>query len=69
MNDTYCSILTIHILAAFQRITMTVGNNGRGVHNVILDAWGGGVGVCEITTSGRNSCICAYCKCLLGAES
>ena len=27
MSDKYCSILTIRILAAFQRITMTVGNN------------------------------------------
>jgi len=69
MSDTYCSILTIHILAAFQRVAITVGNNRGGVHNVILDARNDGVGVRDVMVNGRNGRIYAYCKCLQGARS
>jgi hypothetical protein len=45
---------------------MTVRNNSEDIHNVTLDAGDDGVGVRDITTNVRTSCICAYCKSLLG---
>ena len=68
-DGTYHLILTARILRAFQRVTMTVGNNGKGVHNVILGAGNGGVGVCDVVRNGGNGYICVYCRCLLGAGS
>ena len=64
MNCTYRLILTV-----LQRGTMVVGNNGEGVHNVILDAGNGGVGVRGIMADGRSGWVCVYCEFLLGAGS
>jgi hypothetical protein len=69
MNGTYHLILTSRFPGAFQHGTMTVGNSGEGVHNIILDAGNDGVGVRDIVTNGRNGCICGCRKCLLGAGS
>ena len=62
-DDTYCAVLTIHILAAFRRVTVTVGNNDRG----ILDVRGSGVGFRGVMVSGRRGGIRGCCECLLGA--
>jgi hypothetical protein len=67
MNGIHHSILTPRILGFFQCVTMAVGDNSEGVHNVILDAGSDGVGVRGITTNARTSCICACYECLLGA--
>ena len=65
--DTYHPTLPVRILGLFQRATMTVGNNGVGVHGIILNPGNNGVGVRNIMTNGRNGCICIYWQCLLGA--
>ena len=67
-NGTHRPILTTRILGAFQRVTMTVGNNG-GVHNVVLDTGNDGVGVFDIMADGRNDWICVDCERLLEAGS
>ena len=67
-SDTYCSILTTHVLAGFQRVTVAVGINGGSVHNVILDARSDGVGVRVIMANGRSGYIWAYCRCLLDGK-
>jgi len=69
MSDTYFLVLIIHILATFQRVTITVGNNGGGIHNVIPDARSGGAGIRDIMASGRNGCLCTYYKRLLETRS
>ena len=69
MNGTYHPILAARIFGTFQRGTMTVGSDDEGVHNVILDAGNGGMGVRGIMMNGRNDCICVYCKFLLRAGS
>jgi len=53
--DTYHTTLPVRILGLFQRATMTVGNNGVGVHSIIPDP--DGVGVRNIMTNGRNGSI------------
>ena len=68
-NVAYHLILNARIFWAFQRVTMTVGNNDVGVHSIILNAGNDGVGVCSIMTNSGNSCICVRRKCLLGAGS
>ena len=67
MNGTYQLTPTTCVLGDFRRVAMTVGNNGDGVHDVVLGPGDGGVGVRDIMTNGRNGCICIYCKRLLGA--
>ena len=61
-NGTYQPILITRILGAFQRVAATVGNNGGGVHNVILNAGSNGVGVRGIVTDSRNGRICVSRK-------
>jgi len=69
-NGTYRSILTMLILGAFQRVAMTVGNNGGGVHNLVLHTRDDdGVGTRDIMADGRNGWICVDCKRLLEAGS
>ena len=68
-NSTHHPILTTRILGPFQRVAMTVGNNGGGVHNVVLDIGNDGVGVGDIMTDGRIGRICVGCKRLLEAGS
>jgi len=68
-NGTYRSILTTLILGAFQRIAMTVGNNGEGFQNTTLGAGNDGVGVRDIMTDGRNGRICVDCERLLETGS
>ena len=46
---------------------MTVGKNGGGIQNVILDAVKDGVCVRGIITNGWNGCIYGYYECLVGA--
>ena len=46
---------------------MAVGNNNRGVRNVILGAGSDGVGVRGVMANGWNGCICGYYECLLRA--
>ena len=69
MSDTYHLISAACILGPPRHVTMAVGNNGVGVHNVILGTGNDGVGVCDVVTNGKNGCICAYCKFLLEAWS
>ena len=69
INGTYHPILTVRILGPFQRVTATQGNNGEGVHDVIMDAGSDSVGVRDIVTNGRNGCICVYRERPLGAGS
>ena len=57
----------MRFLGPFRCLTMTVGNDGGGVHNAILDAGNDGVGVRDIMANGWNGCICGYQDCLLGA--
>jgi len=57
------------ILGAFQRVAMTVGNNGGGVHNVVLHTGDDGVGVGDIMTDGRDCWIRVDCKRLLQTGS
>jgi len=64
-NSTYQPILTVRILGTPQHVARTVGKNGRGVDDVVLDAGNGGVGVCGIMTDGRHCGICVYWKSLL----
>ena len=64
-NGTYCSILTLLILGAFQRIAITVGNSGEGVQSIILDTGNDVVCVGSIMADGRNDWICPDCKGLL----
>ena len=68
MNGIHHPILATRILGAFQRVTMTVGNNGR-VHNVVLDTGNDGVGVRGIMSDARNGWICVDCKRLLETGS
>ena len=51
----------------FRYVAMTVGNNDRGVRNVILGARSDAVGVRGIMSNDWNGCICGYCNRLLGA--
>ena len=53
------------ILGAFQRIAMTVGNNGEGFQNIILDTGNDGVYVGDIMADGRNDWVRVDCKRLL----
>jgi len=55
MNGAYYSTFIPRIIGAFQRLAINSGNGGVGTHN--------------ITTNGRNGCMCVYSKFLLGAES
>jgi len=48
---------------------MTVGNNGGGVHNVVLYNGDDGVGIRDIMADGRNGRICVDCKRLLETGS
>jgi len=48
---------------------MTVGKNGEGVHDVVLDIGNDGVGVRDIMTDSRNGRICVGCKRLLEVGS
>ena len=64
-NGTYCSILAMLILGAFQPIATTVGNNGEGVQSIILDTGDDGVCVGDIMADARNDWICLDCKRLL----
>jgi len=68
-NGTHRPILTTRVLRAFQRVTITVGNKGGGVHNVVLDTGNDCVGVRGIMTDGRNNWISVDCERLLEAES
>ena len=63
MKGTHRPILTVCILRLFRRVTMTVGNHGGGVHNVILNTGNDDLGVRDIMVSGRNGCICVGCVC------
>jgi len=47
---------------------MAVGNNGEGVHDVILGAENGGVGVGDVMTNSGNGWVCVCYECRLGAE-
>jgi len=64
-NGTYRSILTMLILGAFQRIAITVGNNGESFQSIILDTGNDGVFVGDIMADCRNDWICVDCKRLL----
>jgi len=64
-NATHRPTLTTRIPGAFQRVAMTVRNNGKVVHNVVLDAGNDGVGVRDTMADGRNDWICVDCKRLL----
>ena len=68
-NATYRQILTARILVTFQRLAMTVRNNGESVHDIILDPGSNGLRVRDIMTDTGSGWICAYCKCLLRAGS
>jgi len=48
---------------------MDVGNNDRGVGNVIPNVGNDGVGVDGIIANGRNGYILVHCEFLLEAES
>jgi len=68
-NGTHRPILATRILKDFQRIAMTVGNNGGGVHNVVLHTGDDGVGIRDIMADSRNGRICVDCKRLLETGS
>ena len=57
-------ILIARILGPFGPVTVTVGNNSRGVHNLIPDPRGDGVGVRDTMANGWNGWNSFYCECL-----
>ena len=68
-NGTHRPILTTRVLGAFQRVTITAGNRGGGVHNVVLDSGIDCVGVRGIMSDCRNGRICVDCERPLEARS
>ena len=68
-NATHRPILTTRIPGGFQHVAMAVRNNGKGVHNVVLDTGYDDVGVRGIMTDARNGRICVDCKRLLKTGS
>ena len=68
-NGTYCPVLVMRIMRAFQRITMNVRNNGVCVYNIIPDMGNDGVGVQDVVMNGRSGCICVRCRFLVDAEN
>jgi len=65
-DGTYHPILAACTLGPFRSTTAIVGNNSGGVHNVILDPRGDGVGVRDTMANGWNGWNCFYCESLLG---
>ena len=65
-DATYHPILAACILGPFRSATAIVGNNGGGVHNVILDPRDNGVGLRDIMGNGWDDWNCFCCECLLG---
>jgi hypothetical protein len=55
MNSTYHQILTLRILGTFRPVMITFGNNGEGVHDIILDARNDDVGWEREVSSGHHS--------------
>ena len=68
-NGTHRPILTTRILGASQCVKMAAGNNGGGVHNVVLHTRDDGVGIRDIMADARNGRICVDCKRLLETGS
>ena len=60
--------LPVRILGPFRCVAMAVRNNGRGFHDVILDAGNDGVGVRGIAVNGWNGWVCSCWERLFGTE-
>jgi len=57
------------ILGPFRCFAVTVGNNGRGLHNVILDAGNDDATVRGVMADGWSGWLCLHWECLLGGGS
>jgi len=69
-NRTYWHpTLPVRTLGSFRCVAMAVGNNARGVHNVILDAGNSYVAARGIMTDGWTGWICLHWECFLGGGS
>jgi len=54
MKGAHHPILVTRILGPFRPTAAIVGNNSGGVHNVILDPRGNGVGIRDTMANGWN---------------